>query len=147
MHKAAERLRSHDLLTGALTLQLAFLRGDPWGPEIRFTETDSTFHLVRVLQILWSDRPEPRASLIEVGVTLTRLVERANQTPDLFQGIVADAIAANDDMLHRLDQAIDKLRTRYGRQAVYYGTVQDSWDAAPMRISFTHIPDVALEGD
>ncbi len=123
LHKAAERLRSHDLLTGGLTLQLAFLRGDPWGPEIRFTETDSTLHLIRGLQRLWQDRPQPRASLIQVGVTLTRLVERANHTPDLFQGVVANAMAADGNKLQRLDQAIDKLRTRYGRQAVYYGTV------------------------
>lgn len=42
---------------------------------------------------------------------------------------------------------IDKLRARYGRSVVYFGNVQDSRDEAPMRISFTHIPDLTLEQD
>jgi DNA polymerase-4 len=47
----------------------------------------------------------------------------------------------------RLDAAIDKLRARYGRQVVYFGNVQESRQKAPMRISFTHIPDLELEQD
>jgi len=45
------------------------------------------------------------------------------------------------------DETIDKLRARYGRKVVYFGSVQDSRDTAPMRISFTHIPDLELEQD
>jgi DNA polymerase-4 len=147
LHKASERLRSHGLLAGSLTMQLAFFRGVSWGPEIRFPSTDSTFHLVRMLQSLWSDRPEPRADLIQVGVVLSRLVERGNHTPDLFQGVVADVMEADDEKHQRLDAVIDKLRARYGRQVVFFGSVQDARDAAPMRISFTHIPDPGLEQD
>ena len=47
----------------------------------------------------------------------------------------------------RLDETIDKLRARYGRKVVYFGSVQESRDEAPMRISFTHIPDLELEQD
>jgi DNA polymerase-4 len=78
---------------------------------------------------------------------LSGLVEQANHTPDLFQGMVADVMAAEDAKFRRLDEAIDQLRARYGRQVVYFGSVQDSRDAAPMRISFTHIPDLTLEQD
>ena len=42
---------------------------------------------------------------------------------------------------------LDQLRTRYGRQVVFFGCVQESRDQAPMRISFTHIPDLSLEQD
>lgn len=146
LHKACERLRSHSLLTGSLTLQLSFLRDVAWTPEVRFSETDSTFALIRMLQRLWSDRPNPRAELIQVAITLTRLIEHGNHTPDLFQGMVADAMSENDKRL-RLDDTIDQLRARYGRHVVYFGTVQDSRQAAPMRISFTHIPDLRLEQD
>lgn len=147
LHKACERLRAHGMLAGSLTMQLSFLRNGGWGPEVRFPETDSTFFLVRMMQRLWSDRPEPRSDLIQVGVVLSRLVGRSNHTPDLFQGAVAEAMAAEDVKRQRLDEAIDKLRARYGRQVVYFGSVQDSRDAAPMRISFTHIPDLELEQD
>ncbi len=57
-------------------------------------------------------------------------------------------MTAQDKEKHRrLDATLDKLRGRYGRKVVYFGSVQESRDDAPMRISFTHIPDVGLEQD
>lgn len=148
LHKACERLRSHAMLAGSLSMQLAIQRGPSWNPEIRFTETDCTLTLMRLLERLWRDRPDPRSSLIQVGVTLTRLIDKANHTPDLFAAHVADVMAADDsNKLRRLDAAIDQLRARYGRQCVYFGTVHDSRESAPMRISFTHIPDLRLESE
>ena len=68
-------------------------------------------------------------------------------SPQLFQ-VVADTMTAQDKEKHRrLDATLDKLRTRYGRRVVYYGSVQESRDDAPMRISFTHIPDLKIEQD
>ena len=153
LHKACERLRSHGLLTGCLTVQLSFLRDASWEPEIRFPESDSTFYLMRMLQRVWRDRPDPRAKMIKVGVVLSHLVDESNHTPDLFTGMVAEAMATYDgndpgsQKHQRLDAAIDKLRARYGRQVVYFGNVQESRQKAPMRISFTHIPDLELEQD
>jgi DNA polymerase-4 len=150
LHKACERLRSHGLLAGSLTMQLAFFRGAAWGPEIRFPETDSTIFLMRMLDRMWKDRPEPRAPILQVGVVLTRLVERGNFTPELFQAAVASAMetATEGDggKHHRLDTTLDKLRARYGRSVVYFGGVHDARENAPMRISFTHIPDERVEG-
>ena len=147
LHKACERLRSHGLLAGAITIQLAFLRGHSWAAEVRTDETDSTITLMRLLDRLWRDRPEPRCQILQVGLVLTRLCEHDNYTPPLFQ-VVADTMAAQDKDKHqRLDATLDKLRARYGRRVVYYGSVQESRDDAPMRISFTHIPDIELEQD
>jgi hypothetical protein len=39
------------------------------------------------------------------------------------------------------------IKPRDARKAVYFGNVQDSRETAPMRISFTHIPDLELEQD
>lgn len=41
---------------------------------------------------------------------------------------------------------LDKLRARYGLSIVYFGNVHDARENAPMRISFTHIPDERVEG-
>jgi DNA polymerase-4 len=61
---------------------------------------------------------------------------------------MADTMASFDtDKQRRLDETIDKLRARYGRKVVYFGSVQDSRETAPMRISLTHIPDLELERD
>jgi len=79
--------------------------------------------------------------------------EQGNHTPQLFRNgdDAGDDVAAgtgNDTEKHRrLDAALDKLRARYGRKVIYYGSVQESRDEAPMRIAFTHIPDAGLEGD
>lgn len=147
LHKACERLRSHGLLAGSLTMQLAFMRSDSWAAEGRTEETDSTLVLMRLLERLWRDRPEPSRPLLQVGLVLTRLCEHGNHTPSLFQ-TVADTMASFDnDKQKRLDETIDRLRARYGRKVVYFGGVQESRDTAPMRISFTHIPDLELEQD
>lgn len=39
------------------------------------------------------------------------------------------------------------IKPRDVRKVVYFGSVQDSSETAPMRISFTHIPDLELEQD
>jgi DNA polymerase-4 len=147
LHKACERLRSHGLLAGALTLQLGYLRSGSWGAQIPTAETDSTITLIRLLNRLWRDRPEPNGLLLQVGVVLSQLCETANFTPQLFQG-GADATAPGDTDKHRrLDSTLDQLRARYGRSVVYFGNVQENRESAPMRISFTHIPDMGREGD
>jgi DNA polymerase-4 len=155
LHKACERLRAEHLITGSLTLQLGFVRGPSWSADIHTVETDSTLTLMHLMERLWHERSEPGCLILKVGVVLTRLCELGNHTPQLFQdgdetGAEAktDPTSGTDAAKHqRLDAALDKLRARYGRKVIYYGSVQESRDAAPMRISFTHIPDAGLEGD
>jgi DNA polymerase-4 len=50
-----------------------------------------------------------------------------------------------EEKLRRLDAILDQLRARYGRSVVYFGNVQESRETAPMRISFTHIPNIRVE--
>lgn len=145
LHKASERLRSHGLLTDSLTLNLAFPQGNSWSAEISTGQTDSTIRLMRLLEKLWRDRPEPRAPLLQVAIVLGKLVETNNFTPSLFQ-TVEDAMANQDEEKHRrLDATIDKLRARYGRKVVYFGNVQEVREEAPMRIAFNYIPDADME--
>ena len=152
LHKACERLRAEQLLTGSLVLQLDFVRGPSWSADAHTVETDSTLALMHLMERLWHDRPEPGCLILKVGVVLTRLCEPGNITPQLFQDGDANDCArigtATDAAKHqRLDTALDKLRARHGRKVIYFGSVQESRDEAPMRISFTHIPDAELEGD
>ena len=152
LHKACERQRSHGLLTGSLRMHAAYSRGQAWDPELRIPETDSTVNLMRALAKLWRERPDPRSPLVQVGVTLTHLVEQGNYTPQLFPTLIEENKAApaagdTEEKQRRLDVTLDKLRARYGRNAVYLGAAQEARDSAPMRISFTHIPDVPLERD
>jgi len=50
----------------------------------------------------------------------------------LFQDNANAGAAADTEKHQRLDATLDKLRARYGRKVIYYGSVQESRDAAPM---------------
>lgn len=146
-HKASERMRSHGLLTGSLLIKIGYLGGPSWSAETRFTETDCTTFLMDQLRRIWKDRPDPRSLLIQIAVVLSRLVAKSNYTPELFVDQVAEAMASTDEKRRSLDAALDALRSRYGRDVVYFGSVHEARNQAPMRISFTHIPDLKLESD
>jgi len=128
-------------------MNLAFYRGVSWGAEINAGGTDSTVRLMRLLERLWRDRPEPKAPVLQVGVVLGKLVNIGNFTPPLFPSLGNEMADVDEAKHRRLDATIDKLRARYGRNVVYFGNVQDARQEAPMRISFNHIPDVNLEAD
>jgi len=149
LHKACERLRSHALLTGSLTVRLDFPAGPAWSADAHTVETDSTIALMHLMERLWQDRPEPARHLLKVSVVLTRLCAEGNHTPQLFPtgDDTGEDVTSDAGKHQRLDATVDKLRARYGRGVVYFGSVQESRDAAPMRISFTHIPDPDLEQD
>jgi DNA polymerase-4 len=44
-----------------------------------------------------------------------------------------------------LNNALDEIRAKHGQKAIFLGSEKDGWSAAPMRISFTHIPDLGVE--
>lgn len=151
LHKACERMRSHGLLAGNLTMQLSFLRGCAWTSEMRTPETDVTLRLLKMLDRLWRERPEPGSKLLKVGVVLSRLVTQDNYTPELFPSQPADTLSEpngdGSEKMRKLDETVDRLRARYGRHCVFYGNIQKFRDHAPMRISFGHIPVVETEKD
>jgi DNA polymerase-4 len=128
-------------------MNLVFLRSDPWAAEVRAGETDSTLAIMRMLDRLWRSRPEPSRPILQVGVVLSRLCEKTNHTPSLFETVAETMASFDNEKQKRLDETIDKLRARYGRKVVYFGGIQESRESAPMRISFNHVPNVEVERD
>jgi DNA polymerase-4 len=78
---------------------------------------------------LW--RP-PLGTPIRAGITLTRCVHDAYVPAPLFEG---------GRRRLALSRVMDRINLRYGLHAVYYGGMHGAKDAAPLRISFTTIPD------
>jgi len=148
LHKASGRMRAYGLLTGSLILQLRFINGETWVVEAPIPETDSTLRLINLLGRLWRDRPEPEAPLLKVGMVLQKLCEKNNFTPQL-PGISGEPEQdlADIEKQQRLDQTLDQLRNRFGKQVIFLGSVQQSREAAPMRIAFDYIPDLKLDMD
>jgi DNA polymerase IV len=66
------------------------------------------------------------------------MVPRGAATPPLFRGW---------EKRKRLNQALDALNQRFGKNAVYFGGAHDAVDSTPMRIAFTRIPEPEIEGE
>lgn len=88
----------------------------------RLEATDDTLTFVRVLTDLWHERPRHGATVLKVGVTLTRVSEDLGQSLDLFD-------ESRDR--GRLNATVDVLNRRFGKQAVYVGTGTVRWRPRP----------------
>ncbi len=138
LQKTAMRLRSHELLAGAMQVKVKYLRAPSWNEKISFDPSSDTLTLTGVLELLWQKKPAVRDDPLAVGITLTRLVDAAHHTPSLFDTGIARS---------KLNAAVDKLNARFGKNAVYFGAAHDALQAAPMRVAFNHIPDLDMESD
>ncbi|MFN3883842.1 MAG: hypothetical protein ACK4Q4_03660 [Rhodocyclaceae bacterium] len=141
LQKAAMRLRSHALVAGSVSVRVSYRQqGETWDwhAEARLDPTADTRTLTAALDRLWRQRPRTRAEPFAVGVALTRLVSATQRTRDLF---------VDQEKAERLDATLDAIARRYGRKSLYFGGAHAALNAAPMRIAFQHIPDLAVEAD
>ncbi len=138
LQKAAMRLRSYHCVAGGIALSVRFVKGGRWHVDHAIDPTNDTLRLLSAFEQLWQEFPKRLSSRqrpLAVGVTLYRLAPAGHQTRSLFD---------NDDARHQLNAAVDSLNLRYGKNTLYYGGAHQSLDAAPVRIAFNHIPDLAL---
>lgn len=138
LQKAAMRLRKAGDAAGGMQAFVKFVNGGGWAEEARFSETADTLELTHVLNALWQRRPPEarRAKPLAVGVTLVRLQPAASRTPDLFE---------TGHHRTQLNETVDRLNQRFGKNAVYFGAVSNALHSAPMRIAFNRIPDPEVE--
>ncbi|MDD5364494.1 MAG: DNA polymerase [Gallionellaceae bacterium] len=135
--KAALRLRSEGYLASRMSIRVSWRRHDAWEDAAKFTPMSDTLGFLRILAGLWAERP-PHGEPIKVGVVLSGLAPAGQETLPLF-----------DDGTRSpgLDAAFDKVRRKFGNDALYFGGAFLAAHEAPMRIAFNHIPDQALESD
>ena len=135
--KAAVRLRKMGYYAATLQVSVKYLDKTRWGSDMRFSETQDTLHFIRVLAELWERRPAGKKPLA-VGVTLLNLREAQMVTPSLFEGIESQ---------NKLSHLMDEINLKFGKNSVFLGGSFEALHSAPMRISFTHIPDLETESD
>lgn len=140
LQKAAMRLRAIDHYAGAIGLHLDYYDDQEWSDDLRLTETQDTLALTAALNRLWEKRPAKLRwkSPFRVGVVLTNLKPPCCHTPDLFN-------QQRDEARRRLQGALDTLNQTFGHGSVYFGGAHGCTQAAPMRISYTCIPNPELE--
>jgi DNA polymerase-4 len=124
LHKAAARLRSHDLWTCGMEVFISgFTRS--WSGKCRLPPTQDSVTLNEYFLELWKNRDyeKPRS----VGVTFYELREPGEFTPSLF-----------DQTLERseLSHAIDDLNQRFGKNKIVLASTEKVKDTAEERIAF-----------
>lgn len=141
LQKAATRLRSYALIAGNVHVRVSFRQQDQawdWHADQPLDPTADTRLLLRALDRLWRQRPRTRAEPFAVAVALTALDSADHGSLDLFE----DTAAAE-----KLNAVVDAVNLRYGRKSLYFGGAHRALAAAPLRIAFQHIPDLAVEAD
>ena len=143
LQKACRRLRAGQFFTGRLCVQVKFGFELRWQAETACFPTQDSVTLGRLLNRLWDGHPQDADRPTKVAVTLSHLEHLNSHTPSLFDD-------ANPSRRMQLQHAMDQVNKVHGGRSLYYADAmeaQQSRDAAPMRIAFTHIPDLELEDD
>ena len=144
--KAAMRLRSYDLLAGALSVRIRYLGVDArWEHDAAFDPTDDSRALLQRLNAAL-DRaaqrrgglPFPRARPLSVSVTLHRVLPRTAASGNLF---------GDHRRGEALSSLLDGINARFGNNTLYFGGMHGALHAAPMRIPFNRVPEPEQEED
>ncbi|MEP6906384.1 MAG: hypothetical protein ABI858_00140 [Pseudoxanthomonas sp.] len=146
--KAAMRLRKEKHLANGLAIRIRFVGLESrFERDLSFAPIDDSSTFLRILgeQLSqleatstggqWNPRRHPPLS---VAVTLTGLQPMGSITEELLDG---------QRRQHRVSTVLDSINRKYGNNAVYFGAMHQAidHDAAPMRIPFAHVPEIALE--
>lgn len=143
LQKACRRLRADGYFTACMVVQVKFGFDLRWAAETHCFPTQDSVVLGQLLDQLWADRPDHAPKPTKVSVTFTKLIHRDCHTPSLFP-------EDNDLRRMQLQHAMDAINKEHGGRTLYYANsmeAQKDHAAAPMRIAFTHIPDLDLEDD
>ncbi len=130
--KAAMRLRKAGFYASRLSIDLKYLDGGHWGAEMRLVDTQDTKTFLHALEKLWSKRPRDSRTILRVGMAYSDFVGEGDHTGSLF---------AAEDKSKSLYSTLDKLNSRFGKQAVYFASAHKARDRGGLHIAFNHIPD------
>ncbi len=139
LQKAAMRLRSYELLAANLAVKIRYRDGQKWKADMDITPTQDSIQFTAVLNAMLDARPHTDAQPISVALSLNKLSPVDAITVPLF--------ANTGPAREKLNAALDKMNSKYGKNTLYIGGAHGALSSAPMRIAFTHIPDIETDDD
>jgi len=138
IHKAAFRLRRLGYVASKMDVKLRYFdRGLKWKKTLKMTKRSDTQSMIEAFSSVWPDRPRGLTPL-SVSVTLYDLNPSGGTAYPLF---------SREIKRDKLALAVDRINERYGTNSIYYAPMHGATESAPMRISFTSIPDIVAEGN
>lgn len=133
IQKASARLRADGWCTSSMSVTVRGKRKS-WHDQARLDATNDTVAINELFLRLWAKRDFE--SPFQVGVAFTNLTKAGGTTPSLFE----DTLQRD-----RLNQAVDSVNQKFGKNSIFLAGMQGGLDAAPERIAF-HKTDLFSEG-
>ncbi len=136
LHKAAMRLRRLDYWAARMEISLSYTDGWPkWKQSVYLGRCQDTPSLLKAFERAWQQRPLGPQPL-KSSITLFDLTPGKCTTPSLFVEERRALSAA---------KAMDAANEKFGPNTLYFASMHETRNTAPMRIAFTNIPDIASE--
>jgi len=127
IQKATARMRANMLCAKAVSFHVAGMQKS-WQAHTRLDPTNDTITINEEFLRLWEGRDFERP--LRVGLTFTDLVPADHVTPSLFEGAVQRA---------HLNQAVDRVNQKFGKNTVYLAGMQTTRDSASEKIAFNKV--------
>jgi DNA polymerase-4 len=138
IHKAASRLRRLGYWARRLKLSLSYQYGWPkWSAVAYLSRCQDTPTMLKAFEEMWSQRP-PGGIPLKVSIVLWDFASNENTSLPLF---------AEERRNLRATKAMDAINELVGPNSVYFASMHEAREQAPMRIAFTHIPDITAESE
>ena len=146
--KAAARLRRKNVQARLLMLHVRFEDGrGKWKASVPLPATQDSFRIIAALDALWPQlvATAPKGfQLRQVGVMLANLQPVQGEQGSLFENLDPNHELARGVRTEALSRALDRINTRFGRNAVTLGpTTGGRVDRVGTSIAFGRIPDLA----
>ncbi len=138
LQKACVRLRSYHLRTSKIHVRLKFTNHPTWVIEANCSPTDSTLNITHVFETLWKSYPDKKVIPQAVGISFSSFILDQQYIVDLFE---TEIVETNK----KLNSAVDKLNTKYGKNTIYLGGAHNALYASQVKIAFNYVPDLVVE--
>ncbi len=133
LHKAGMRLRRLDYWAARMVVALSYTGDWPkWKETVFLGRCQDTPTMLKALERAWEKRPLGGKPL-QTSITLFDLAPGVCTAPSLF---------AEERRALEATQAMDAVNEKFGINALYFASMHQSRDAAPLRVAFTNIPEV-----
>jgi DNA polymerase-4 len=140
LHKAAARLRKMGYVAGRIEFGVRYVGhggqpGGKWQARSALAHCGDTPTMLKALDAAWRMRgaDDRAATPLKVSLTLWKLEPAATTTLPLF---------TEDRQASQAARTMDAVNAVFGSGSMYFASMHETRDAAPIRIAFTNIPEI-----
>lgn len=138
LQKACVRLRSYGLRTSKIHVRVKFTNHPTWVIEANCSPTDNTLSITHIFETLWKNYPDKKVIPQAVGISFSSFINNQEYIVDLFE---TEIVETNK----KLNSAVDKLNSKYGKNTIYLGGAHNALYASQVKIAFNYVPDLVVE--